>query len=74
MRRTKIIATMGPATDRPEMLEHMVEAGVDLFRINYSHQTHLEHKERAQTLKEISASPRYRDRPDSRFARPQDQA
>ncbi len=56
MRRTKIIATMGPATDRPEMLEHMVEAGVDLFRINYSHQTHLEHKERAQALKEISAS------------------
>ncbi len=34
----------------------MVEAGVDLFRINYSHQTHLEHKERAQALKEISAS------------------
>ena len=56
MRRTKIIATMGPATDRPEMLQHMVEAGVDLFRINYSHQTHLEHKERAQALKEISAS------------------
>ena len=55
MRRTKIIATMGPATDKPGMLESMVEAGVDLFRINYSHQTHLEHRERAQALKEISA-------------------
>ena len=55
MRRTKIIATMGPATDKPDMLENMVEAGVDLFRINYSHQTHLEHRERARALKEISA-------------------
>ena len=55
MRRTKIIATLGPATDKPGMLENMVESGVDLFRINYSHQTHLEHRERAQTLREISA-------------------
>ncbi|MCY4153749.1 MAG: pyruvate kinase [Gammaproteobacteria bacterium] len=54
MRRTKIIATMGPATDKPEMLENLVAAGVDLFRINYSHQTHLEHKERSRALKEIS--------------------
>ena len=55
MRRTKIIATMGPATDKPDMLENMVEAGVDLFRINYSHQTHLEHRERARALREIGA-------------------
>lgn len=55
MRRTKIIATMGPATDKPGMLESMVEAGVDLFRINYSHQTHLEHKERARMLEDLSA-------------------
>jgi len=54
MRRTKIIATMGPATDKPEMLESLIAAGVDLFRINYSHQTHLEHKERSRALKEIS--------------------
>ncbi len=45
---------MGPATDKPEMLENLVAAGVDLFRINYSHQTHLEHKERSRALKEIS--------------------
>ena len=55
MRRTKIIATMGPATDKRDMLENMVQTGVDLFRINYSHQTHLEHRERARVLKEISA-------------------
>ena len=55
MRRTKIIATLGPATDKPEMMEKMVEAGVDLFRLNYSHQTHLEHRERARVLQDISA-------------------
>ena len=45
---------MGPATDKPEMLDNLITAGVDLFRINYSHQTHLEHKERSRTLQEIS--------------------
>ena len=55
MRRTKIVATMGPATDKPGMVEKMVDAGVDLFRINYSHQTHLEHRERARALREITA-------------------
>ena len=54
MRRTKIIATMGPATDKPGMMEKMVDAGVDLFRINYSHQTHLEHRERARALQDIT--------------------
>ena len=54
MRRTKIIATMGPATDKPGMTEKMVDAGVDLFRINYSHQTHLEHRERARALRDIT--------------------
>ena len=54
MRRTKIIATMGPATDKPGMVENMVDAGVDLFRINYSHQTHLEHRERSHVLKDIT--------------------
>ena len=54
MRRTKIIATLGPATDNPGMMEKMVDAGVDLFRINYSHQTHLEHRERARALLDIT--------------------
>jgi len=56
MRRTKIIATLGPATDKPEMLENLIDAGVDLFRINYSHQTHLEHKERVQAIRSITAN------------------
>ncbi len=36
-RRTKIIATLGPASDSPEMIAKLVDAGVDLFRINMSH-------------------------------------
>ena len=43
MRRTKIIATVGPSTDKPGMLEKVMLAGVDLFRVNYSHQDHADH-------------------------------
>ncbi len=55
MRRTKIIVTVGPATDKPGMLEKLLNIGVDLFRINYSHQTHREHKERFAAIRETSA-------------------
>ncbi len=37
LRRTKIIATLGPATDKPGMLRHILEAGVDVVRLNLSH-------------------------------------
>jgi pyruvate kinase len=40
MRKTKIIATLGPATESPEMLRKMIEAGTDIFRLNMSHATH----------------------------------
>jgi pyruvate kinase len=40
MRKTKIIATLGPATESPEMLRQMIEAGTDIFRLNMSHATH----------------------------------
>jgi len=55
MRRTKIIATVGPATDAPGMLESMLEAGVDLFRLNYSHQDGGRHEQRVARIREISA-------------------
>jgi pyruvate kinase len=42
-RRTKIVATIGPATDSPEMLEAILHAGVDVARINFSHGTEEEH-------------------------------
>lgn len=39
-RRVKIVATLGPASSEPDMLERLFEAGVDVFRINMSHSTH----------------------------------
>ena len=41
--RTKIVATVGPASRDPAVLREMVEAGVDVFRLNFSHGTHDEH-------------------------------
>lgn len=40
MRKTKIIATLGPATDSPEMLGRLIDAGLNIFRLNMSHATH----------------------------------
>ncbi len=54
MRRTKIIATLGPATDQPGMMEKLINAGVDVFRLNYSHQTHAEHERRMKEIRKLS--------------------
>ena len=51
MRRTKIIATLGPATDDPKIMDRMIEAGVDVVRINFSHGSHAEHQERAEKVR-----------------------
>jgi len=51
LRRTKIIATLGPATDDPQMLDKIIEAGVDVVRLNFSHGTAEEHKERAEQIR-----------------------
>ena len=42
-RRVKIVATLGPATNRPESIRGLIEAGVDVFRLNFSHGTHEDH-------------------------------
>jgi pyruvate kinase len=52
MRRTKIVATVGPASRDPETLSRMVQAGVDVFRLNFSHgnrELHAENAERIRT-------------------------
>jgi pyruvate kinase len=56
MRRTKIIATLGPSTDKPGMLERLVDCGVDLFRFNYSHQTHADHERRFQAARSLKGA------------------
>lgn len=51
LRRTKIVATLGPATDDPKVLDDLISAGVDVVRINFSHGEAAEHKQRAETVR-----------------------
>lgn len=51
MRRTKIVATLGPSTDTPELIERLIRAGVDVVRLNYSHGSHEEHERRAEMVR-----------------------
>ena len=54
MRKTKIVCTLGPATDDKETLRKVIEAGLDVARFNFSHGNHEEQKERIDMVKEIS--------------------
>ena len=54
-RRTKIVATQGPATSTPEVLDAMIAAGVDVFRLNFSHGTHESHAESYRRIREAIA-------------------
>ncbi|MFM8586590.1 MAG: pyruvate kinase [Gammaproteobacteria bacterium] len=53
-RRTKIVATLGPATDDVDVLLEMCQAGLDVARINFSHGTHQDHLRRVELLREAS--------------------
>jgi pyruvate kinase len=55
MRRTKIVATIGPATESPERLRELIEAGATTFRLNFSHGDHSEHAARIATIRQVSA-------------------
>ena len=54
LRSTKIVATLGPASSDPAVLERMVRAGVDVVRLNFSHGTADDHLARATLVKEIA--------------------
>jgi pyruvate kinase len=54
LRSTKIVATLGPASSDPAVLERMVRAGVDVVRLNFSHGAAEDHLQRAELVKEIS--------------------
>ncbi|MDA8093874.1 MAG: pyruvate kinase [Betaproteobacteria bacterium] len=51
LRRTKIVATLGPASADPKVIDSMVETGVDVVRLNFSHGTPEEHIQRADTVR-----------------------
>ena len=54
-RRTKIIATLGPATNSPEMIEALVRARVNVFRLNMSHATHEQVRQLVELIRKISS-------------------
>ena len=53
-RATKIVATLGPATDSPQKIEQLIAAGVDVVRLNFSHGTAKEHVQRASWVHEAA--------------------
>ncbi|HXJ10319.1 MAG TPA: pyruvate kinase [Burkholderiales bacterium] len=55
LRSTKIVATLGPASSDPAILERMIRAGVDVVRMNFSHGTADDHLARAKLVKEIAS-------------------
>ncbi len=55
MRRTKIIATLGPASQSPEMIRQLILAGMDVARLNFSHGTYPDHARVIGNLRKISA-------------------
>ena len=55
MRKTKLVCTLGPATDSPEIMRELILAGMNIARFNFSHGTHEEHKKRLQLLRDTSA-------------------
>ena len=54
MRRTKIVATIGPASREPQTLVRLVEAGMDVARLNYSHGTLDEHAETVRRVRDAA--------------------
>ena len=53
-RRTKIVATIGPATESPERIRELVQAGATTFRLNFSHGDHSEHATRIATIRQVA--------------------
>ena len=53
MKRTKIVCTLGPATDTKETIRELVLNGMNVARLNFSHGTHEEHAGRIQLVKEV---------------------
>lgn len=53
-RRTKIVATIGPATSTPEVLRELIEAGATTLRLNFSHGTHEDHQRSVRLIRQIA--------------------
>jgi len=51
MQRVKIVATIGPSSSSPEIIREMIDAGVDVMRLNFSHGTHADHRATFETIR-----------------------
>lgn len=54
MRKTKIVATIGPSTDKKAMIKKLIQNGVNVFRLNFSHATHFYHKNTIEKIRKAS--------------------
>src|SRR6185312_14890127 len=52
-RSARIVATLGPASSAPDKIEALFKAGVDIFRLNFSHGTHDDHRARIQAIRAL---------------------
>ena len=55
MRKTKVICTIGPASDNEETLRKLIEEGMAVARFNFSHGTHEEHRKKFDLVKKVRA-------------------
>src|SRR6187397_402209 len=54
IRKTKLIATIGPACDGIDTIKAMIHAGMNVARLNFSHDTHAEHRKRLETVRQAA--------------------
>lgn len=54
MKKTKIVCTIGPASETEEVLEKLIKSGMNVMRLNFSHGDHEEHLAKVQTLRKIN--------------------
>lgn len=54
IRKTKIVCTIGPATDSPEMMKKIIDAGMNVARLNFSHGSHEEHEVRIKNIRNVA--------------------
>ncbi len=69
LRRTKIVATIGPATSSPEMLKAIIEAGATTLRLNFSHGTHADHQRSIRLIRQTAFELNQTSSNSPRFAR-----
>lgn len=54
MRKTKIVCTIGPATDDENIMRELMKSGMDVARFNFSHSDHEVHRQRFETVRKLS--------------------